>query len=79
MGFYSNNWLHLTLWGLLGVSIVILYLLRRRFTQPEKELSNLLPAIHRGEVPIDELLKIEGPFNGLATGIHEILRDLRQQ
>jgi diguanylate cyclase (GGDEF)-like protein len=76
---FISNWYQLILCALLCPSIYALLAIRRRWTAPERELITILPSIHRGEVPIDDLLNIQGPFQPLAQSIHGILRDLRQQ
>ena len=76
---WNSDWHTLILCTLLIPSICALIALRRRWTSPERELAKILPSIHRGEVPIDDLLNFAGPFETLARNIHEILRDLRQQ
>ena len=49
------------------------------FYRPMRMLEALLPQIHSGEVPIEELSKVGGKLNGLAGQIQEVLRELRQQ
>lgn len=75
----AQHWYQLILCALLVPAVYGLLWLHKRWTRAERELSRLLPFIHDGSVPIDELLKIEGRFKNLALSMHDILRDLRQQ
>lgn len=76
---FFNDVYHLILCALLVPCVLALFSMRRRWSTPERELIKILPDIHQGKVPIDDLLKVEGPFAPLARNIHEILRDLRLQ
>ena len=49
------------------------------FYAPMRMLEALLPQIRAGEIPIEELSKVGGKLDGLATQIQEIFRELRQQ
>ncbi len=51
----------------------------RTWTIPTRRLLDLLPRVHRGESPIEQLLEIDGGPRVLVPMIQEILRELRQQ
>ena len=52
---------------------------QRVWMSPAEQLQKLLPLVHRGEVPMEQLDEIEGGPRILIPAIQELLRDLRSQ
>jgi len=65
-----------------NLALVAAFLLYRRYrliTCPLDRLMRILPAIQKGDVPIDSLATVDGQLAPLAAQIQQILQELREE
>jgi diguanylate cyclase (GGDEF)-like protein len=74
----------LTIAGLLVLAMIVVSVWRKLHTERVatselKQILDILPRVRTGELPIDELKKIDGTLAPLSLELREMLHELRQQ